>query len=112
MKSICARFALVALCLSLGVCADSVAQAQADNGSQLGITASVVSTTCSIDASAVIQVEVNVTTSGSAAPASVLTLSRGELGGATFTQQGPTITNWSHSGRNKTAELAFSETLP
>lgn len=109
MKSIRTRFALVALCLSLWVSAASVAQA--DNGTQLGITASVFSTTCSADdTSAVVHIDETITSTGSAAPTAVLVSTDG---GATFTQQG-TIqpTAWSHSGRNKTAELVLSENLP
>jgi hypothetical protein len=70
MKSIYTRFALVALCLSLGVGVASVTQAV---GTQLGITDSVVSTTCSADdTSAAVNISVDVTTTGSTAPTSLL----------------------------------------
>jgi hypothetical protein len=106
MKSIWTRLVLVALCLSLWVSAASVAQA--DNGTQLGIAASVGSYTCSGDnKSADTHIDVTVTSTGSAAPADVLVSTDG---GATFTQQ-VTISDWSHSGRNKSAELTLSETL-
>lgn len=111
MKSSCARFAVVAVCLSLWICAASVTQADASstNGTDLTTTASVASTICSADAeSATVNINVVIDSTASAAPASVLISTNG---GATFIPEG-TISDWSHSGRDKSADLALAETFP
>jgi hypothetical protein len=111
MKSTCTRFALIVVCLSLWVGAASVTQADASssNGTNLATTASVSSTTCSADnTTATVHINVLITSTGSAAPASLLVSTDG---GATFTGGG-TISDWLHSGRDKSAELTLSEVLP
>jgi hypothetical protein len=100
MKSICKRFALFTVSLWLG----STCWA----GTDLSITAGVSYYTCSADnTSAMVNVGVVLTTSGSTAPTSVET---SKDGGATFTPQA-TITNFQGTGRDKKAELTIAETL-
>jgi hypothetical protein len=78
------------------------------NGTDLTISASVSGQACSADDSkATVNIKILVTSTGSAAPA-ILMVSND--GGATFTPIG-TISEWSHSGRDKSAELAFTAVL-
>src|SRR5262245_1259109 len=78
------------------------------NGTDLTISASVSGQACSTDDSkATVNIKILVTSATSAAPA---TLMFSKDGGATFTPIG-SISNWSHSGRDKSAELAFTEVL-
>jgi hypothetical protein len=112
MKSTCARFAPVALFLSLLISITSLTLANgrsSSNGTELDeLNASVSSTiTCSFNnTSALVQITVMAMSTGSAAPASVLV----STNGGPFTQQG-TISNWLQSGRDKSAQTVLLETL-
>src|SRR5262249_35467201 len=78
------------------------------NGTDLTISASVSGRACSADDSkATVNIKILVTSTASAAPA---TLMVSKDGGATFTPI-CTISEWSQTGRDKSAELAFTAVL-
>jgi hypothetical protein len=113
MKSICTRFAPAALFLSLVVSLASLTLAKGtnSNGTDLTTNASVSSDMCMNETGstvALVQVNVLITSTGSAAPALVEVSTDG---GVTFTRQGA-ISDWSGSGRDKTAQTVLPEILP
>jgi hypothetical protein len=105
MKSM-TRFAATAVCLSLLL---SLAPLTLADGTNLTTSASVSGELCSADYhSATVNIKITVTSSASAAPATVMVSNDG---GATFAPIG-TIYVWPQTGRDKSAEVAFQEVLP
>lgn len=93
---------LVGMCCML-VCVGLASVASASNGTALSVVTEADAPVCSADnQSASVEITAAVTSSGSTSPASVLVSTDG---GVTFTNVGTVeTTDWSGSGRTKTAE--------